>query len=167
LSAAAHQTDIAFLNQVEQVQAAIDVFLGDRNDQPEIGFDQVFLGALGFDFAMTNHGGGVAQIGKVAPAVCSRLRISRLISRALACAVWLDLDSDFAQVGIEMRKLLDHAFDFLAELFPLRQVEGDFADRLRDLDAGPRASLPDHLRRSFLLDSAIELSLSESWVSFL
>ena len=45
----AHQADVAFLDQVQQVQAAVDVLLGDRNHQAEVGLDQVLLGALGFE----------------------------------------------------------------------------------------------------------------------
>src|SRR5690242_18343184 len=38
----AHETDVAFLDQIEQVEAAVDVLLGDGNDQAQIGFDKVF-----------------------------------------------------------------------------------------------------------------------------
>ena len=48
-----HQADIAFLNQVEQVKAAIDVFLSHRNHQAEIRLHQSGLGSLGFGFAPT------------------------------------------------------------------------------------------------------------------
>src|SRR5439155_1486405 len=59
-----HEADIAFLNQVQQVKSAIHVFLGDRNYQAEIGFDEVLLGALSFGFAMTNYSQAVAQLGE-------------------------------------------------------------------------------------------------------
>ncbi len=36
-----HQTDVAFLNQIEELQAAICVFLGDRNDETQVGLDQL------------------------------------------------------------------------------------------------------------------------------
>ncbi len=80
----AHQADVAFLDQIQQVQAAVDVLLGDGNHQAKVGFDQIFLGALGFDFAVADDRDGVLQVASAAPAVCSRLRISRLSSLALA-----------------------------------------------------------------------------------
>ena len=43
---AAHQTDVAFLNQIEEMHAAIGVFLGDGNDQAKIGLGQFLLGLL-------------------------------------------------------------------------------------------------------------------------
>src|SRR5208282_954712 len=39
-----HQSDVAFLNQVEELQAAVGVFFGDRNHQAEVGLDQLALG---------------------------------------------------------------------------------------------------------------------------
>ena len=39
-----HQADIAFLDQVEELQAAIGVFLGDGDDEPKIGLDHLLLG---------------------------------------------------------------------------------------------------------------------------
>src|SRR6266853_3634791 len=38
-----HQADIAFLDEVEELQAAIGVFLGDRDDEAEIGLDHLLL----------------------------------------------------------------------------------------------------------------------------
>ena len=35
----AHQANIAFLDQIEELQAAIGVALGNRDDQAKIGFD--------------------------------------------------------------------------------------------------------------------------------
>ena len=36
----AHQADVAFLNQVEQVKSAIDVLFRYGDDQAEVGFDE-------------------------------------------------------------------------------------------------------------------------------
>ena len=86
----AHQADVAFLNQVQQVQAAVDVFLGHRNHQPQVGFHQIFLGALGFDFAVTDHRKRVAQLRQGRAGGAVRVCGFRASARAtLACAVWL------------------------------------------------------------------------------
>ena len=52
-----HQADVAFLNQVEELQAAVGVVLGNRNYQTQVGLDQLALGLLrvhvaGDDFAL-------------------------------------------------------------------------------------------------------------------
>ena len=39
-----HQTDVAFLNQIQELQTTIRVLLGNRNDQAKIGFDQFAFG---------------------------------------------------------------------------------------------------------------------------
>ena len=39
-----HQADVAFLNQVQELQAAVGVLLGDRDDESEVGFDQFAFG---------------------------------------------------------------------------------------------------------------------------
>ena len=35
-----HQTDVAFLNQIEKLQPAVGVLLGNGNDQTQVGLDQ-------------------------------------------------------------------------------------------------------------------------------
>ena len=39
-----HQAEVAFLNQIEEGDAACHIFLGNRDHQAGIGFDQVFAG---------------------------------------------------------------------------------------------------------------------------
>ena len=39
-----HQADVAFLDQVEELQAAVGVLLGNRDDQTQVGLDHLFLG---------------------------------------------------------------------------------------------------------------------------
>src|SRR3989454_774116 len=59
-----HQADIAFLNQVEKLQSAIGIFLGDRNNQPQVGFNQFFFGLLGFRLAAVNECQRALQFGE-------------------------------------------------------------------------------------------------------
>src|SRR4051794_21000593 len=47
-----HQADVAFLNQIEELQAAIGVLLRDRDDEAEVGFDELLLRHLGFVLAV-------------------------------------------------------------------------------------------------------------------
>ena len=46
-----HQADIAFLDQIQELQAAIGVFLRDRDHQAQIGLDHLLLGARGIPLA--------------------------------------------------------------------------------------------------------------------
>ncbi len=50
-----HQADVAFLNQVEELQSAVRVLLRDRYDQAKVRFDQFFLRLFGFRFAANDH----------------------------------------------------------------------------------------------------------------
>src|SRR5690606_23659981 len=45
-----HQADVAFLDQVEELQAAVGILLGDGNNQAQVGLDHLFLrpASLGF-----------------------------------------------------------------------------------------------------------------------
>ena len=47
-----HQADVAFLNQVEELQAAVGVFFRDRNHETEVGLDQLALGLLRIHVAL-------------------------------------------------------------------------------------------------------------------
>ncbi len=49
-----HQADIAFLDQVEELQAAIGVFLGDGDHQAKIGFHHLLLRHAGFALALAH-----------------------------------------------------------------------------------------------------------------
>ena len=48
-----HQAGVAFLDQVQEAQAAVAILLGDRHDQPQVAFRQAALGllVLGIDAA--------------------------------------------------------------------------------------------------------------------
>ena len=58
-----HQAGVAFLDQVQEAQAAVAVLLGDRDDQPQVAFRQAALGLLilGVDLLQIRH--AVAQAG--------------------------------------------------------------------------------------------------------
>src|SRR5690606_8499285 len=39
-----HQADIAFLNEIKELQAAVRIFLGDRDDEAQVRLDHFLLG---------------------------------------------------------------------------------------------------------------------------
>src|SRR5205809_25171 len=50
-----HQADVAFLDEIEELQAAVGVFLGDRDDEPQIGLDHLLLGLARLALALLHH----------------------------------------------------------------------------------------------------------------
>jgi hypothetical protein len=57
-----HQVDVAFLDQVEELQAAVGVLLGDGDHQAKVGHDQLLLGLIGLLFARADLADGLAQV---------------------------------------------------------------------------------------------------------
>ncbi len=56
-----HQADVALLDQIQELQTAIRIFLGNGHDQAQVRFDQFLLGLLGFRFAAMNDREGALQ----------------------------------------------------------------------------------------------------------
>ena len=50
-----HETDVALLNQVQELQASVGVLLSNGDNQTQVGLDHLFLGAASFGFA-DGHG---------------------------------------------------------------------------------------------------------------
>jgi hypothetical protein len=50
-----HQTDIAFLNQIQKLQPSVRIFLCDRNDEAKVCFRQFLFCLLGVGFATKNN----------------------------------------------------------------------------------------------------------------
>src|SRR5262245_57139647 len=49
-----HQANVAFLNEIEELQPAIRVLLRDGDDETEVGFDQLLFRLLGLELAALN-----------------------------------------------------------------------------------------------------------------
>ena len=60
-----HQADIAFLDQIKELQAAVGVLLGDRDHEAEVGFDHFLLGDRGFALALLHLVDDAAIFGDV------------------------------------------------------------------------------------------------------
>jgi hypothetical protein len=50
-----HEADVAFLNKIKELQASVGVFLGDGDDQAQIGLDHFLLGLTGFALALLHR----------------------------------------------------------------------------------------------------------------
>ena len=62
-----HQADIAFLDQVEELQAAIGVFLGDGDHQAQIGLDHLLLRLARLALALLHDVHDAAELGDLKP----------------------------------------------------------------------------------------------------
>src|SRR5258708_15219061 len=69
-----HQADVAFLNEVEELQAPVRVLLRDRHDEAQVRFDELLLRLLGLIFAAQDHVERPLQfVGRLLEAVGHRL----------------------------------------------------------------------------------------------
>src|SRR6185437_5540390 len=57
-----HQADVALLNQVEELETAVGVFLCDGDHEAEVGLDQLALGALGVHVALDHLALGALDV---------------------------------------------------------------------------------------------------------
>ena len=57
-----HQADVALLNEVEELEAAVGVLFGDGDDQAQVGFDQLALGLIGVHVALDHLALGALQL---------------------------------------------------------------------------------------------------------
>ena len=58
-----HQADVAFLDEIEELQAAVGVFFCDRNDQAKVGLDHLLLGARRIALAAADGRVDAAELG--------------------------------------------------------------------------------------------------------
>ena len=57
-----HEADVALLNEVEELQAAVGVLLRDGDDEAQVGFDQLALGLLGVHVALDHFALGALEL---------------------------------------------------------------------------------------------------------
>src|SRR5262245_12783720 len=156
-----HQADVAFLDQVEELQSAVGVFLRDRDHQSQVGFDQFLLGLLRFGVAHHHSLHGAFDLDRglvVLPFELSEVALGGaqsllglldLLGVALAlerAGELVDLLFGRKYVGPGLLHRVDQPV-----LDLLREIQQP--DELRKLDALPRefAPHPGELRRTLRL----------------
>ena len=60
-----HQADVAFLDKIEELEAAVGVLLGDRDDEAQVGLDHFLLGPAGLALALLHRGDDALELGDV------------------------------------------------------------------------------------------------------
>src|ERR1700682_1463990 len=59
-----HESDIALLNQVQELQSPVRIFFRDRNHQAQVGLDHFFLGLVRFGFSPKHYLEHSFQVGQ-------------------------------------------------------------------------------------------------------
>src|SRR5262245_43711705 len=120
-----HQPGVAFLNQVEERQAAVAVLLRDRDDQPQVALRQLALGLLILGIDDLEHHHAVLEAmgrllrGQQNVAVLADPRLA-LGNWAFVALVGVDLGPQFFHAAAKILERADHLLDPLrpqAELF--------------------------------------------------
>ena len=149
------------------MQTAVDVLLGHRNHQAEVGFDQVLLGALGFDFAVADHRERVPQVGQVGPGGCFALADFALQFPSFGLRGLAGAALQLAQILLQVRQFVRRRARFPWRTASTARGRTEPCGSPGKPRTRARAILPIHLRRSFLLLSGTVSSLSETCTSFL
>src|ERR1043166_1907758 len=135
-----HQTDVPFLNEVEELQAAVRVLLGDGDDEAEVGDDQLLLGLIGFLFALADLADGLLQLlvrGAVEGLQLLELLLVLLQTAAVEVAAGLvllalvgllvlaDHRQHLRQLAVDVLQLVDHPVARLRREVDAAQLVGE------------------------------------------
>src|SRR5215469_12728468 len=142
-----HQADVAFLNEVEELQSAVGIFLRDGNDQAQVRFDQFFLRLLGFRFAAVNQRERALQFGEanfagVFNVLQFRAARAQLFARFRGDFAFGDVRAALQPAGFAFERLqpLDRAAHLVHQALFLKRIEINVADGEGNLDARARHS---------------------------
>lgn len=72
-----HQANVSFLNEVQELQAAISIFLRNRNNEAEIGLNHFFLRLAGFALSLCT--------------ICTIFRNSEISSPVSVASAWISV----------------------------------------------------------------------------
>jgi hypothetical protein len=140
-----HQANVALLDQIQELQAAVGIFLRDRHDEAQVGLNQFLLRLFGFRFAPVNDRQRALQLGQ--PDFAGLLNILQLrtprtqfaprFRRVLALGhVRAPLQPP--SLALQRLQALHRAAHFVDQPLLLKRVEFDPADFQRNRDACPR-----------------------------
>src|SRR5712692_2060222 len=142
-----HQADVALLNQIQELQAAVGVLLGNRHDEPEVRFDQLLLGLLGLPLAPDDRIERLLELlGRLRKVFGRRLQLGLqvldllldvlaiLFLEALLLVLRIELPFGGLDLALDRADALDGVLH-LVDQAPLHRLgELDLADALRHRD---------------------------------
>ncbi len=146
-----HQTDVAFLNQVQELQTAVGVLLGDGNHQAKVGFDQLALGVFRFHVrAADDHqraaeilSGGSRLLLELADAQLGDLDFLLQLADVVFAAGVFHLALEAGELLLQRANLVNKAVDLLDQALALAGREFDRPHQARNTDALARQQPAD------------------------
>src|SRR5438270_5955515 len=137
-----HQADVAFLNQVEKLESAIGIFLGNRNYQSQVGLNQLALGLLRIHVALDDlalgalellkrHAGFEFQLFNFA---ANRTRLPPIFFFLFFAAGSVGLALQVRRLAVERTHAVDRLIEPLNQPLALVVGEAQLAHRLRCRD---------------------------------
>src|SRR6478609_5810518 len=143
-----HQADVPFLNQIEELQPAVRVFLRDRYDESEVRFDEFLLRLLRLILAAQNRLERRLQLRRLLlERVGHAFELETLIldlleevllvffAELLLLVLRMEQPIDTLDFALDRLDAFDGLFHLVDEAALDRLGEFDFADPLRDFDA--------------------------------
>ncbi len=135
-----HQADVALLNEVEELEAAVGVLFGDGDDEAEIGLDQLSLGLLGVHVALDHLALRALEFGdenarlsfdffEIGLAV---FLLAAVFLFELVAAAGLVLLFEGADLALEGAHGVDGLVDLVEQALALESRVFEFADDARD-----------------------------------
>src|SRR5208337_3325642 len=171
-----HQADIAFLNEVQKLQPAIGVFLGDGNNESQVRFNQFLLGLFRFRFAALNDSERALQFGQ--PNLAGLLDILQLGTpraqlaarfRGVLALGYVRAALQTARFALERLQPLDRAAHLVHQALFLERVEVDVANFQGNFHArAGHGPLRAHVRPLLRFGRIVELDrlLQRQFVEF-
>ncbi len=129
-----HQADIAFLDQVEELETPVGVFLGDRDDEAQVRLHHLFLGLARLALALLHHLHDLAELADLEPGLAGEYLD--------LVAVPLDLvlvarNEALPALGGELRNAVEPARIQLRALVVLEKILANHAVALGEFDTKP------------------------------
>src|ERR1035438_4540209 len=117
------------------MQSPVDILFGYRDDQPEVGLDEVLLGPFGLLLALAYDVQRMAEVGEGSRGRgFAAANLALQFANAALMVVLAQLQA--ADLGLDVGHLIEHLFDGDGEIAPLGRLPGEAADRQRGLPSG-------------------------------
>ena len=138
-----HQARVAFLNQVEEAEAAVAVLLGDGNDEPEVAAGEFALGLFVLGEALLHDADAPAQARRLLERDQHQvleffLEIGAFLAGGAVAPQTLDLALEFVHAVADLLHLLHQRLDLL-------RANREFLDQHDGLAAAQPQPLADDL----------------------
>src|SRR5258708_7448901 len=167
-----HQADIAFLDEVEELQTAVGVLFRDRNHETEVGLDQFALGLLRVHVALDDFALSALDLQKQQPGFGFELfnlasygaRLPAVFFFLLFAARGIGFALQISSLPVERTHAVDRLVDALDQPLAFVVGEAQLAHRPRNPNDGARqvAAGAAMVLRPLLLRHCAELFLQHA-----